>query len=184
MNNLTSTFRLRWPECGLSTLIRIALCSMLCFIGVVLAVTSVKAHEGASGIIKQRMEAMKSMGDYAKLVGDMFKGKASFDLDTIRMASESFIRHGQTIPMQFPDTPESREGPMTEASPAIWDDWQQFTALAEQFIRDSRQLEAVAAMLQTSETLDDTSTRNVRSAFFKAVKSCSNCHENFRLEHE
>ena len=66
MNNLMTTIRLRRPECGLSTLIRIALCSMLCFIGIALAVTSVKAHEGASGIIKQRMEAMKSMGDYAK----------------------------------------------------------------------------------------------------------------------
>jgi len=184
MKKHTTIIRLKWPEYRLSELIRTTLCSMLCFISIALALTSVKAHEGASGIIKQRMETMKSMGDYAKTVGDMFKGKATFDLDTIRIASEEFIRHGQTIPMQFPDTPESREGSMTEALPAIWDDWQRFTSLAEKFTTDSRQLKALITTLQTSDMVDNAQTRNVRSAFFKAVKSCSDCHERFRLERE
>lgn len=184
MNKLTTTLRFKWRESGLTTLLRVALFSMLCFMGFALAVTSVKAHEGASGIIKQRMDAMKSMGDYAKTVGDMFKGKATFDLSVIRTASQAFIRHGQTIPAQFPDTPESRKGSMSEALPAIWDDWQQFTALAEQFTRDSRQLDSVIAKLQISDALDNASTRNVRAAFFKAVKNCSDCHELFRLERE
>lgn len=60
---------------------RIALLSTLCFMGITLAATSAKAHEGAGGIIKQRMDAMKSIGHYAKTVGDMFKGKATFDFE-------------------------------------------------------------------------------------------------------
>lgn len=184
MGKHTTTIRFRWHGSQLNTLMRISLRSMLCFMSIALIVTSVKAHEGASGIVKQRMDAMKSMGDYAKSVGDMFKGKTTIDLGTIRDASEEFVRHGQMIPAQFPDTQESREGSKTEALPAIWDDWHQFTALAEKFTHDSRQLDAVAAELQSSDTLDNASTRKLRSAFFKAVKSCSGCHEQFRLERD
>lgn len=180
----TTNIRFGWPGSRANAPMRIALFSMLCFVGIALIVMSVKAHEGASGVIKQRMDAMKSMGDYAKTVGDMFKGKTTLDISTISAASEDFVLHGQLIPTQFPDTPESREGLMTEALPNIWDDWQQFTALAEQFTRDSRQLGVVAAKLQSSGTLDSGSTRNLRSVFFKTVKSCSDCHEHFRLERE
>jgi len=184
MNSQTTTIRFRGARRRLNTPMQIALFSMLCFIGFTLIVTSVKAHEGASGIIKQRMDAMKSMADYAKTVGDMFKGKTTLDISMISAASADFVRHGQVIPTQFPDTPESREGLITEALPIIWDDWQQFTALAERFTRDSRQLGVIAAKLQSSGTLDSTSTRTLRSVFFKSVKSCSDCHEHFRLERE
>lgn len=156
----------------------------LYFLSCAVTIMSVNAHEGASGIIKERMDSMKSLGDHAKIVGDMFKGKTGFDLTKVRLASDSFIRYGQTIPAQFPDTHESRRGPMTEALPAIWDDWQRFTELAEKFTQDSRQLDALLAELQTSDVLGNSSIRSVRSAFYKAVKSCSDCHKRFRLDNE
>ena len=37
------------------------------------------SHSGASGVVKERMDAMTDMGDKSKLVADMFKGKTEFD---------------------------------------------------------------------------------------------------------
>lgn len=151
-------------------------------IGFVTGIPEVTAHEGADGIIKLRMESMKSMGEYSKAVADMLKGKSDFDSKVFQDASDAFIRHGQDIPTQFPDTPESREDQISEASPDIWNDWQKFASFAEQFSEDSRRLESLVARLEPTDTLDSATTREVRAAFFKTVKSCSGCHKRFRVE--
>lgn len=66
------------------------------------------SHEGTSGIVKQRMMGMKEMGDHAKSVGDMFKGKQPVDVSAIRIAANSFVAHGLEIPELLPDTQDSR----------------------------------------------------------------------------
>ena len=40
---------------------------------------SVSAHGGASGIVKERMDAMGMMGDAVKALKDMMQGKADYD---------------------------------------------------------------------------------------------------------
>ena len=37
------------------------------------------SHSGASGVVKESMDAMTDMADKSKLVADMFKGKTEFD---------------------------------------------------------------------------------------------------------
>ena len=37
------------------------------------------SHSGATGVVKERMDAMTDRGDKSKLVADMFKGKTEFD---------------------------------------------------------------------------------------------------------
>jgi len=53
------------------------------------------AHTGAMGIVKERMDGMSILGDHAKSVGDMLKGKASFDLVAVEEAGQAFVTHGE-----------------------------------------------------------------------------------------
>ena len=140
------------------------------------------AHDGATGIVKERMDAMGELGDHAKAVGDMLKGQAPLVPAAVRDAADAFVRHGRRIPALFPDTEHSRRGATTEALPAIWDDAEGFAALSERFVADSEAFGAAAAGLGDGATLADADARAVRAAFFRAAKGCSGCHERYRLE--
>ncbi len=151
---------------------------------VMLVVSQAIAHTGASGIVKQRMDAMGVLGDHARIVGDMLKRKTAFDNDAVEMAAQAFIEHGEQIPALFPDTAASRTGSETEALPAIWTEWDDFVALATRFTEDSKALATIASEINTGEQSDEEKSRVVRTAFFRASRSCSGCHERFRLEQE
>ena len=94
------------------------------------------------------------------------------------------MSHGERMPQMFPDTVASREGAKTEALPAIWDNWEDFTALASKFTQDSQTLVAVTNGLSTEPQSTGEQSRAVRAAFFRASKSCSGCHERFRLDQD
>lgn len=152
--------------------------------GVLLIVSQTVAHTGATGIVKERMDIMSILGDHAKTVGDMLKGKTPYDNDAVEMAANAYITHGEQIPSLFPDTEASRSGAKTEALPAIWTDWEDFVALAKQFTEDSRTLASAARELRGSDQINAEQSRAVRTAFFRASKSCSGCHERFRLDQD
>lgn len=158
--------------------------SIALFLGVMLMASQVMSHSGAMGIVKQRMDAMKTMGDHAKSVGDMLKGKSTFELTAVEEAARAFITHGEQIPDLFPDTTESRTGSETEALPAIWEDWDDFTALSRQLTENGKVMASITDELSTGTISTDEQSRAVRAAFFKASKSCSGCHERFRLEQD
>ena len=156
--------------------------SVALLLGVLAIAGQALAHTGAMGIVKERMDAMSLLGDHAKTVGDMLKGKLSFDLQAVEEAAQAFVSHGDQIPSLFPDTEDSRESAVTDALPAIWDNWDDFVALAEQFTNDSQSLLTVATDLSSgTESIDDQS-RAIRTVFFKTAKNCSECHEQFRLD--
>lgn len=142
------------------------------------------AHTGAMGIVKERMDSMSTLGDYAKSVGDMLKGKQPFDLVAVEEAAQVFVDHGERIPKLFPDTEDSRESTATEALPAIWGNWDEFVMLADKFTNDSQALLTVASDLRDGSDSVDDQSRAVRTVFFKAAKNCSACHERFRLEQD
>ncbi|WP_415887422.1 c-type cytochrome [Neptuniibacter sp. QD37_6] len=89
----------------------------------------VMAHGGATGIVKERMDAMGDMKDSMKEVSDMFKGKTPYDADKVREAAEIIKGHsGNALTKLFPEG--SMQHP-TEAKPNIWDEWDRFTKLAD-----------------------------------------------------
>ncbi|OED39692.1 hypothetical protein AB833_13800 [Chromatiales bacterium (ex Bugula neritina AB1)] len=140
----------------------------------IVGVTAPVAHQGATGIVKERMDAMSDMSDRTKLIAKMFKGEKELDRTYIRQASESFASHGEALFTQFPDTHESRMGSDTEALPSIWDDWDGFEEQINQFI-------AVNGELQTA--LDDqVSDKKLRKTFLTVARSCKSCHKNYRQE--
>lgn len=142
-------------------------------LGAVVAASALNAyaHGGASGIVKERMDAMELMGKAMKTVGEMFKGQRSYDADAIKAAAELISRHAQDIPGLFPDSHASRHGKVTEALPAIWEQKDRFDALSEDMLRESLLLAAVA---------QDEEKREVRRQFAKTAKVCSSCHTAFR----
>ena len=144
----------------------------------------VRAHDGATGIVKERMDSMKTMGDHSKLVGDMLKGKQKFELSAVQSAAAAFVSHGQQITTLFPDTEASRHGGRTEALPAIWKDWEAFSTLAERFTNDSQLLVEIAASLDENILPGDRSIRRIRTAFFRSAESCRQCHKKFRLDRD
>ena len=137
---------------------------------------AVYGHSGATGVVKERMDAMTDMGDISKAIADMFKGKREFDRNSIVDAAERFIEHGTQMNELFPDTEESRTGSQTEALPRIWSDGDEFLNSVNEFVELSESLKA------TAESSEDPSV--LRKAFFRTTKGCSACHKRFRKPKE
>ena len=126
----------------------------------------VAAHEGATGVVKERMAAMKSMGNAMKsLKSALWRGKP---LVEAREAVEGITRHAGSIPELFPEG--SGEDP-SEATPAVWSERQRFSELSEEL---ASRAETLARTLGIGD-------RNAAKAAFRDVGAvCSRCHEDFR----
>ncbi len=86
------------------------------------------AHEGATGVVGERMRAMEAVGDAMKVISAMFRGQRDYDADAVREAADVIAGHGsEHLTRLFPDG--SLDHP-TEALPAIWQDWDRFESLA------------------------------------------------------
>ncbi len=130
------------------------------------------AHTGVTGIVKERMDAMKDMSKMSKEISAMFKGKTQLDHNTLATAADAFVMHGTEMKALFPDTHDSRMGKKTEALPKIWEDEAGFNAAIEDFIALSESLQQTVA-----ETTDE---KALKKAFQKTAKSCSGCHKQYR----
>ena len=81
---------------------------------------NLSAHDGATGVVKQRMEAMSDMGDAMKAMASMVKGKQAFEPALFIQSGETIAEHSDMMPKLFP------AGSMvgkSEALPAIWQQW-------------------------------------------------------------
>ncbi len=87
------------------------------------------AHSGATGVVKERMDAMGEMGDEMKRLAPMMRGQTEYDPDVVRSAADTMIGHAGTQMTEL--FPEGSNGMPSEALDAIWEDWEEFAALAE-----------------------------------------------------
>lgn len=125
------------------------------------------AHEGAKGIVKERMDAMRSMGDAMKELAAMLRGKQSYDADRVRdLAARIAMHGGDTLIELFPE--DSIEGP-SEALPAIWEEGDAFAEQAE-------------ALTVAAEALAASATTKAEAmpGFRDLGRTCSSCHRDFR----
>jgi len=129
------------------------------------------AHGGATGIVKERMDAMSGIGDNMKSVGGMLKS-GSYDANVAIDAGDAIAGHaGEALTKLFPEG--SLEAP-SEASPAIWTDWPKFQAYADD-------LQAAALALKTLAA-DGADPKAVAGAFGELAATCKACHEAFRIK--
>lgn len=110
--------------------------------GLALPITAAYAHGGATGIIKERMDAMVAMADVVKALSAMMRGETDYDADTVRQGAGVIRSHaGETMTKLFP---EGSGGMPSEAREEVWSDWETFAALAARLERFAAGLEQAA----------------------------------------
>ena len=128
--------------------------------------TSVTAHSGASGMVKHRMELMKSLASSMKSLAAMFQGKADYDPVEIKQISVTVSEHAKKIPAMFPK--DSNKHP-SEAKASIWSDWSGFER-------------AASALDEQAEMLSKTAREKAAAtkSFKQLASTCKGCHEDYR----
>src|SRR5215218_1530871 len=123
------------------------------------------AHDHATGIMKERMDAMSKMGKRMKAITDRLKKKSNVvAVKSDAAAIEALASH---LLHQFPGG--STQKP-TRAKPAIWDKWIDFELKA-------KALENETAKLAKMDAADLAAL----NAQVRAVtQTCTNCHDAYR----
>lgn len=99
------------------------------------------AHNGATGVVKERMDTMGILGKVTKSLTAIMRGDVGYDSELVRKNAAQIQRHaGDSMTKLFPE--DSLMKP-SEALPAIWSDWEDFETLA-------MRLEALAVGLAAS----------------------------------
>ncbi len=129
------------------------------------------AHSGATGIVKQRMDAMKSVAASMKAIAKADWSQPASARVTIATEARAISRHAAQIVILFPEG--SGQHP-TEASDAIWSDAEGFAAEAEAMKRAASNLAKTAATLSNSE--------DVAPHLQSLGQTCKSCHADYRVK--
>ncbi|MBW7851667.1 MAG: cytochrome c [Rhodospirillales bacterium] len=110
--------------------------------GAMLAVSAASAHGGATGVVKERMDQMKAMGESMKTLSRMLQGQAPYDAASVRREAGAIAaRGGAALTDLFP---EDTGDPPSEALPSIWREPQRFRRLADDLVAYAEALSAAA----------------------------------------
>lgn len=125
------------------------------------------AHNGATGVVMERMQGMSAMEDGLKSIGTAMRGQAPYDQDAARATGLTIQTHASSMIALFePGT----DGGVSDALPNIWTDHERFAALA-------------AELAELGESLSAVSSYNeARSLVARINVSCSTCHDDFRAD--
>ncbi|MCC9621556.1 cytochrome c [Thalassospira sp. MA62] len=130
----------------------------------------VSAHEGAEGVVHERMEDMKAIRDQVKILVPMVKGTLPYDPEQV--AKSARIIEGNAGSNLTDLFPEGTTGKPSEALPDIWEDWDAFSGIANDL---QTRAEAVASIGENSGSEDD-----FKAAMGEMLKTCKQCHNDFR----
>jgi cytochrome c556 len=142
-------------------------------IGTIATAPSVTAHNGATGIVKERMELMKGIGDQMKVMGAMAKGKRPYEQSAFVEGAQTALDGAPKITSMFPEGSLSEK---SEALPSIWEKWAEFEQSAKDLETESAKLLEVAS--------GDADQKAVLAQFVKMGKTCRGCHQDFREKKE
>jgi cytochrome c556 len=120
-----------------------------------------------TGVIKERKDHFKKMGDAVKPVAAMYKGEADFDLGKVQSALKVIQQKAEILPALFPD--DAKTGGETEALSKIWEEKADFEA---RFKKLGEAAKAAEPAITDEETFGDT--------WKEVVGNCSGCHKKFR----
>tara|TARA_Y100001968_G_C19123966_1_gene603294 strand:- start:104 stop:541 length:438 start_codon:yes stop_codon:yes gene_type:complete len=125
------------------------------------------AHSGVRDKnVKERMMVMKEMANTTKIIGQMLKGKTAFDANGAKLALERLSSLSLKTPKVFTI---NASDPKSEAKPAIWDEFDEFTRL-------SKDLAETSILLAGSiDSIDD-----LRPALRGVASGCKACHSRYR----
>jgi cytochrome c556 len=126
------------------------------------------AHEGATGIVKDRMAMMQNMELQLKAIQAMLSGWAQFDPAALRKYVAALHESCHQSESLFP--PGSR-GQGTHAKPAVWDNPKAFR---EEFQKLHAASEALVEIVADGDRID------IAIATVDLQKTCDGCHATFR----
>ena len=140
---------------------------------------AVMSHQGATGIVLERMEAMTSLSDAMKVIVPMARGAAPFDADALALAANNVAEIGAQMPKQFP---EGSGGHPSMAAPAVWEDRAGFDRQAGFLTERAARLAEVAALVEDVQTEVDGDS--VASLVQDIGGTCAACHRGYRIPDE
>ncbi len=122
-------------------------------------------------VIRYRQSAMAMIGWNFSPLGAMVKGKTAFD-------AKEFSRRADRLEFLGPQLLEgfskgSDSGAETDAKPEIWTDFDNFQAMLNDYIGESKKLADVAR---------NGSEADMKEQFKKTAESCKTCHDKYRAE--
>ncbi|WP_442581233.1 c-type cytochrome [Mesorhizobium sp. ASY16-5R] len=134
----------------------------------VLVAGAALAHKEATGIIAERMSAMKNMGNELKAIGDMLVGNAPFDAAAVAQHAAALHENCHRTSTLFPPGSIDHH---SRALPAIWEK-------PDAFKEAMQRLHGATETFVATATLGDKVA--LTASFEKIGTICSGCHETFR----
>jgi cytochrome c556 len=131
-----------------------------------LSVAAHEHHHHATGVVKERMVAMESMGKHWKAITDRVKDER--DLAAIKADAAAIAELASHVAHLFP--PGSTQHP-TQARSTIWQNWPDFE-------RRARTLETVSGKLAATDPGDAAAVAAQARALSQV---CGGCHEKYRV---
>ena len=126
------------------------------------------SHEGANGIVLERMKAMSAMEKHMKAIGSQLLGKEPFNpVDVLRQV-EALHKYCHNMGEMFPAGSSS---PHSYAKAAVWEQPKAFHEEMTRLHQASERLVAAASGGDKIQTL---------AAFRQTAATCKSCHELFR----
>ncbi|WP_108259815.1 c-type cytochrome [Mangrovicoccus ximenensis] len=133
--------------------------------GITAAAAAAAAHNGVTDpVVMARMHGMMTLGVQLKTLGAMAKGEQPFDAEAARQALAMVADEAGRIPGQFQ---ANVSVPQSEARPAIWEHWEDFSAKAE-------------ALRQTAAALEIADEAGLGPALRDLGGACKSCHSIYR----
>ena len=143
---------------------------MLLKIGFILFATPttfVFAHNGATGIVKERMDMFKKNQNNLKVIKSHIRSE---DYDSIMKLADEIRDWAVKMPEYFPEGSNNKP---SEASPAIWADFGGFRDAA---LKNEKAAEKLVAAAQAEDQ------NEVVNSFKALAASCKSCHQSYKMD--
>ena len=131
----------------------------------IVSITPLLAHEGATGIIKERMDKFKMS---KKMMQTIHKSIQNEDFETIEKSATTLHNWSKEMIKYFP---EGSDGAPSEASADIWLDPEGFKKAVNNFELASLKLINNSKEKDFDKTVD---------SFRSLAGTCKGCHQKFR----
>ena len=123
------------------------------------------SHEGATGIVKERMEKFKASKSIMRQINKSFDNK---DFSIIKKGASKLKKWGLEMENYFPEGSDIKP---SEANERIWLEPESFKIAIDKFTQSSIELLKVADEQDLDKTI---------AAFRKLASTCKGCHKQFR----
>ena len=135
-----------------------------------ISVTPASAHEGATGVVKERMDLMISIGKTMKALSTIVRPGTQFDQKALTDAADQLTQKSERMLTLFP---QGSSNPPSEARLEIWTQPAEFKALAKALGKESQELIDISK---------NGSPEDLMQQFRLIGKTCSDCHKSFRAK--